>query len=112
MAELDSLANSICDVKTDGESAAAKGAAMASASLEADLQNERDGRKEERFIFIVIIVSLVDTILFMQLENWTGPVIIGLIQLIALMVYARRSNIDEIVQLMDRLIAVWSKQRE
>lgn len=85
---------------------------MASASLEQELQRERDSRKEERFIFILIIISLVDTILFMQLESWAGPVIIGLIQLVALMVYARRSNIDEIVQLMDRLISLWSKQKD
>lgn len=109
--DLDALASSICDDQKQGDGIA-QGVAMASASLEQELQRERDSRKEERFIFILIIISLVDTILFMQLESWAGPVIIGLIQLVALMVYARRSNIDEIVQLMDRLISLWSKQKD
>lgn len=82
-----------------------EGSARATADLERELQYEKEARREERFIFLVFFVALLDAFLFMNMENWTGPVVIGLIQLIGFTVYARRSGVDEVVQLLDKLLA-------
>src|SRR3546814_20502541 len=69
--------------------------AQALEQLSEDLQYEKDRRREERFLFVAIITVLVDGYLFTTISNWSGPIVIGVIQLFGLAVYARHCGVQE-----------------
>lgn len=107
--ELDELSESVSAGSSTASSR--ETAASATADLEQELQGEKDARREERFIFVAFLVSLVDAFIFLNMQSWTGPVVIGLIQLVAFTVYARRSGIDEVAQILDRIGAAVTRHR-
>lgn len=107
--EIDQLSQSVEGAQAP--QASNEGSARATADLERELQFEKEARREERFIFLAFIVALVDAFLFMQMENWAGPVVIGLIELVAFTVYARRCGVDEVVQLLDKLLAPFKRDK-
>ncbi|WP_342069904.1 hypothetical protein [Yoonia algicola] len=76
-------------------------------SLQNQLDDERDRRKEERFIWLVIVILMFDAFTFSNMQTWTGPIIIGLIQLIIVIVLGRRWQMDEIWTLTTKLIDKW-----
>lgn len=73
------------------------------AELEEQLTEERDARKEERFLSFLICVILFDVVFFSAMDNFIGPLAILLLQLIVLAVMARRLGIQEVASLMDRV---------
>lgn len=78
---------------------------QALASLEQQLQGEKDARLEERFIWIVFSVILIDVIWFAESENAALPVVVMILELVALLVIARRMQVDDYVQLVSRVLA-------
>lgn len=78
--------------------------AEANAQLSEKLEDAEDGRKEERFLWIVVVVILVDVLWFKDSSNPTIPIVVLVLQLIILLVLARRMGIDGIVQLIDRIL--------
>lgn len=107
--EIDQLSQSVAGHQAPQSSN--EGSARATADLERELQYEKEARREERFIFLVFIVALVDAFIFMSMQSWTGPVVIGLIQLVGFTVYARRAGVDEVVQLLDKLLATFKRDK-
>lgn len=85
-----------------GDEKTPKDAALA--ALESELQAEKDARREERFIWIVISVTLIDVIWLRNSPNPTFPVIVLILELIALLVIARRMGVSDFVHLMDRIL--------
>lgn len=79
-------------------------AAEAAARLGEELEAAKDARKEERFVWIVIVTILLDVLWFSDSENPTLPVIVLVLQLIVLVILARRMGIDDVVELIDRLL--------
>ncbi|PLC55715.1 hypothetical protein CR155_01270 [Pollutimonas nitritireducens] len=79
--------------------------AQALEQLGEDLQYEKDRRREERFLFVAIITVLVDGYLFTTISNWSGPIVIGVIQLFGLAVYARHCGVQEVDQFIDRFLS-------
>lgn len=73
-------------------------------ALEETVSSERKARREERFIWIVVMVILIDVLWFRNASNPTLPVVIFVLELIALFVLARRMDITEIVSLVDRVL--------
>lgn len=73
-------------------------------NLSQALEAERDARMEERFIFILVIMILLDVVFFSVLETWTAPLALVILQIILLLVLARRMGIQEFQILIDRLI--------
>lgn len=65
------------------------------ASLEAKLVEEKDARKEERFVWIVITIILGDCIMFMNMANPTAPVVILTLELVLLVILAKRLGIEK-----------------
>lgn len=59
---------------------------------------------EERFIWIVISVILVDVIWLRNSPNPTFPFVVLILELVALLVLARRMGVNDFVQLMDRIL--------
>lgn len=86
--------------------------AKASANLADELQYEKEARREERFMFVLAIIIVVDAFIFMHMQTWSAPIVIGLVELIMLTVYARRSGINEVIQLLDYALAIPKKVQQ
>ena len=78
--------------------------AAAKQTLESEVERGRDAREEERFIWAVIVTILFDVIVFDRFETWTAPVIIGALEMVVLLVLARRWGIQEVDTLVARVL--------
>lgn len=74
------------------------------AALEAKLDHEKDARMEERFLWVVACVVLIDVIWFKDAANPTFPIVIMVLELVALAILARRWQVEEISSLVERVI--------
>lgn len=68
------------------------------------LEKERDRRKEERFLFVLVGLVLFNTHVLGDMENWAAPLVIGLIQLFGLLIFARQSGVEEVQQWLDKVL--------
>ena len=73
-------------------------------ALQASLNEERDARKEERFVWLVIVVLMFDAFTFPSMATWTGPFVIGLIQILLAIVLGRRWQMDEIWTITTKIV--------
>jgi len=73
-------------------------------ALTRKLENEIDRRKEDRFFFILVGMIIFDVIVFMDMPSTGGPISILVLELIALILLARHYGIEEVKQLLDRLL--------
>lgn len=76
----------------------------AQARLADELEAAKDARKEERFVWIVVVTILIDVMWFADSPNATLPLVVLVLQLIVLVILARRMGIDDVVALIDRLL--------
>lgn len=76
-------------------------------SLQASLNEERDARKEERFVWFVVVILMFDAFIFQSMTTWTGPLVIGVIQVLIVIVLGRRWQMDEIWTITTKLIEKW-----
>ncbi len=74
------------------------------ASLEQQLQAAKDAHTEERFIWIVVCVILVDVIWFRSATNAVVPVVVLLLELVVLFILAKRMGIEEVRALFERIM--------
>lgn len=72
--------------------------------LQAQLAHEKDARKEERFIFIVVSVMLLDVTFFAIMPTFGGPIALLLLELLILIPLAKRMGMEEIAELLSRLL--------
>ena len=76
-------------------------------SIEALAAENAELRKrilEDRFVAGVIIVILFDALIFRGFDNWGDALVIGAIELLGLVIVARRCNVQDLTALLDRLI--------
>lgn len=73
--------------------------------LQEALTDERDARREDRFIFIAVVVLLLDIMLFTVMPNFGGPFAILILQLLILIPLAKRMGMQEVAQLLDRALS-------
>lgn len=78
--------------------------AMAAEQAYAELDEEKDKRKEERFLFILAGLVLLDAHILGNMDNWAAPLVIGILQLFGLLIYARRSGVEEVQQWLDKML--------
>lgn len=78
-----------------------------SQSLQADLDNEVDSRREERFIWLIALMVMFDAYTFQDMQTWAGPLSIGIIQLVILVALGRRWQMDHIWTLTEKLVDKW-----
>lgn len=76
-------------------------------NIQQELDGERDARKEERFIWLCAVLLLFDIFAFKDMQTWSGPVIIGLIQLVFIVAIGRKWGMDHIWTLTERLVDKW-----
>jgi len=83
--------------------------------LQRQLNDERDARLEERFIYIVILVILLDVVFFSIMQNFGGPLALLILELLILIPVARRMGMEEIATMLDGVlnkVAGISKDRQ
>jgi len=68
------------------------------------LEAEKDHRREERLLWIIISVILLNITFFTSMESILGPIVIGLLQLIVLTVVAKRLGLEESIRIINRLV--------
>lgn len=76
----------------------------AEAELEKELANEKDGRREDRFLFAVTLIVIFDIWAMRDVDTWTVPVVVGVIELFFLLIFARRMGVEEIHFWLNQLL--------
>lgn len=72
-------------------------------SLERTVEDLKDKHYEERFIWIIVSIVLADAFIFSRIANWTAPLVIGVLELIAVVVLADRCRVNTVMPLIDRI---------
>jgi hypothetical protein len=73
------------------------------AALEDQVQQIQNDRYEERFLWFLVALVLFDAMLFVNMENWSAPVVIGVLELLGVLIMADRCRVDTVAPLIDRL---------
>lgn len=73
------------------------------AVLENQVQELKDRNYEERFLWTIAIMVIIDAYIFSHIENWAGAVVIGILELIAVIVLADRYKVNTVAPLIDKL---------
>lgn len=76
----------------------------AEVELEKELATVKDGRREDRFLFVVALVVIFNVWALRDVDTWTLPVVVGIIQLFALLIFARRMGVEEIHFWLNQLL--------
>lgn len=72
--------------------------------LQEQLAYERDARKEDRFVFIVAVVLLLDVVFFTVMPSFGGPLALLILELLVLIPLAKQMGMEEIVQILSRVL--------
>lgn len=78
--------------------------------LEESLEREKDQRKEERFLWCLVSVILLNVFVFTSMEGSVfGPLVIGVFEAVALLLLARKLGLEEVTKMVNGLIAMISR---
>lgn len=77
-------------------------------SLQQELEAERDARKEERFIWLFILILVFDVFTFKEMSTWSGPLMIGIMQIILVVALGRKWSMDHIYTITELIISKWN----
>ena len=72
--------------------------------LQSDLVKERDARKEDQFVFLVLIVILLDIVFFSLMPTYGGPIALLVLELLILIPLAKRMGMEEVAQILSRVL--------
>ena len=72
--------------------------------LQKQLAHEKDARREDLFIFIVVLVLLLDVTFFSILPNLVGPLALVVLELLIFIPLARRMGLEEIALICGNVI--------
>lgn len=65
----------------------------------------QDQIREERFLFLLAGLILLDAHILGSMENWAAPVVIGILQIFALLILARRCGVEEVQIWLDKVLS-------
>jgi hypothetical protein len=82
------------------------------AALQKDIEKLKNKHDEDKFLWFLASLALFDVVALLRAENWTGPIVIGIIQLIAVIVMANRCRVDVVAPLIDKLVGMVPKFRD
>lgn len=80
-------------------------ATQALADAQEEIAQLKDKMREERMGWIVLCTLIFDCFLFLNASNWSGPIVIGLIEFGALSVIAARLGIEEFAAIFNQMIS-------
>ena len=72
--------------------------------LQKKLESEKGARSEERFVWIMVTVILVDVLWFRNAQNPTIPIVVLVLELVLLLVLAKRMGVPELMLIFERII--------
>jgi hypothetical protein len=72
--------------------------------LQEALTQERDGRREDRFVFIAVIVLLLDVVFFSVMPSFGGPVALLIFELVILIPLAKRMGMEEFARILNNVL--------
>ena len=72
--------------------------------LQESLTQERDGRREDRFIFIATIVMLLDVVFFSVMPTFGGPIALLIFELVILIPLAKRMGMEEFARILNNVL--------
>lgn len=72
--------------------------------LQERLEHERDARKEDRFVGVVLIIILLNVVFFTVIPTFTGPIALLVLELIILVPLAKKMGMEQIVKLLNRVL--------
>lgn len=79
-------------------------------TAQTNFEKERDLRREERWYWTALMLIGVDLHFFVQIQSWTAPIVIVVLQLIVLLVLARKWGVDMVELIFIRMIDAYSKR--
>lgn len=83
-------------------------AEQALAEMQKALEAEKDARREERFFWLMLVLIVADMYAFTHMANWSGPIIIGLLEFVLVIAVARSWGMDVIYTLTEKIINKWN----
>lgn len=92
------------DLRGDEGEAQAEPKDQALEALQQELTALKDARGEERFIWIVVCVILVDVLWFRDAENAVVPIIVLLLEVLVLFILAKRMGIEETRAILGKMM--------
>lgn len=69
------------------------------------LAEEQDKRTEERFVFCVIAVILLDVVFFSVMDGFGGPLALLILQILLFTPLARRMGLENMAIIFDRVLS-------
>lgn len=78
------------------------------AALQRELEEARDARKEERFVWFVTLIVVFDAFLFKEMQTWAGPIAIGFMQVLLIVAVGRKWSMDHIYTITEMIINKWN----
>jgi len=55
-------------------------------------------------MWVVVLLLVVDIATFGSMETWAAPVTIFILEIVGLLVFAKRCGVEEVQQLIDRIL--------
>jgi hypothetical protein len=77
-------------------------------ALQTELADARDAHRGERFYWICVLVFVVDLFMFPDMQTWTAPIVIGVIQIVFLISLGRFLGDDKLWTLTETIIQKWN----
>ena len=81
-------------------------------SLENQLSYEKDARREDRFLFVVGIMIFLNILFLKDASNLGVPIIVLILQLVFLIVVAKRMGSEQLTVLLDRVLDSVAKKQK
>lgn len=76
--------------------------------LQDQLSEKSDALLQERFVWFVVLNVMFDAFTFKDMQTWTGPLMIGLIQIIVIIALGRVWQMDPIWTLTEKIVDKWN----
>lgn len=76
--------------------------------LEARLNDAEISKKRERFFWVIVIGVAIDALIFMHMNTWSAPIVIGVIQIIAIVPLGEALEVKFFRYLCDRILDKWN----
>lgn len=74
------------------------------ARRESSWLDKKDWKKELIVAGTLLAVSFIDALLFMAIDNWAAPLVVGAIQLLAALIFAKNYGVEEIPIWLNKVI--------
>lgn len=80
-------------------------------ALQKEIEGLKNKHDEDKFLWFLAALAIFDVVALLRAENWAGPFVIGIIELIAVIVMANRCKVDVVAPLIDKLVGMIPKFR-